>query len=101
MSRIATNYDYSRLEVVAAEIYRRRMGDVPDAELIISGKQTDLPVDHWCQKCEWATIMPDRVMCPFAYGSCVRIPATMEKLDPAAVHERIEKYNQKRGNANA
>ena len=93
MSRTATDYDYSRLEVVAAEIYRRRMGDVPDSELIIAGRQTDLPPKHWCMHCEWATIMPDRVMCPLADGSCVKIPDTLNKLDPERFYKAVRKYN--------
>lgn len=101
MKRRNEPYDHAAIEKVAHELYRRRNGDVPDSELIISNKQTDLPPDHYCQGCEWATIMPDRVMCPLAYGSCARMPETMNKLDPVAVHERIEKYNQKKGNANA
>lgn len=93
-------YDYSSLGKVAAEIYRRRMGDVPDSELIISNRQSELPDYHWCLGCQWGTVMADRVMCPLAIGSCARMPETMDNLDPEAVHNRIKHYHNKmKGNA--
>lgn len=93
MNKPDPEFNYAALGKVAAEIYRRRMGDVPDSELIIAGRQTDLPPKHWCMHCEWATIMPDRVMCPLADGSCVKIPDTMNQLDPERFYKTVRKYN--------
>lgn len=60
-----------------------------DKDLIIKGAIKDLPADHWCEGCAWATRLSDRYMCPFVYGSCVRLPKTIDNPDPELLHARI------------
>ena len=63
--------------------------EVPDDQLITGGKIKPLPPDHWCDGCGFATRLPDRMMCPFVEGSCVRIPGSIENPNPDILHSRI------------
>lgn len=75
---------------LARYVQVRRVNQIPDDKLIISGKQFDLPPDHFYRGCCWATELPDRIVCPFVYGSCVRVPGSMEKPNIERLHRRVE-----------
>ena len=75
---------------VARYVQLNRISCIPDSELIISGKQKDVPEYHWCKGCQWGTFLGDRYMCPFVEGSCVRIPWSIENPKPDMLHKRIK-----------
>lgn len=60
-----------------------------DKELIVKGAIKELPQDHWCEGCGFATRLSDRFMCPFVAGSCVRVPGSLENPSPEILHSRI------------
>lgn len=60
-----------------------------DKDLIVKGAVEELPADHWCEGCAWATRLTDRYMCPFVYGSCVRLPHSIENPNQDILHSRI------------
>lgn len=66
-----------------------------DSELIQNGRQKELPGDHWCRGCDWATCLMDRFLCPFIEGSCARFPETILEPHPdmlaAEMHKRKPK----------
>ena len=65
-----------------------KLSAVPDDQLLTCNIKP-LPMDHWCDGCGFATRMPDRIMCPFIEGSCIRIPGSIEKPCPEILHSRI------------
>ncbi|MBQ8507203.1 MAG: hypothetical protein IJ466_07240 [Clostridia bacterium] len=72
----------------------------PDSELIRGGRMQEIPADHWCRECAWATNLMDRFLCPFIEGSCVRIAGTMEKPEPMRLEMEIaRKRKQAKGSA--
>lgn len=62
-----------------------------DNELIRNGQRLELPQNHWCRGCEWATCLMNRFLCPFVEGSCARIPETI--LNPS-VHRMTEEMQK-------
>lgn len=61
----------------------------PDDKLLVNGAIKPLPPDHWCDGCGFDTRLPDRMVCPFVEGSCVRIPGSLENPSPEILHSRI------------
>lgn len=66
-----------------------RCREIPDSKLIVKSKAEELPIDHWCEGCGFATRLHDRYMCPFIAGSCVRLPGSLEKPSPELLRSRI------------
>lgn len=65
---------------------------IPDSELIVNGHK-EIPADHWCRGCEWATNLMDRFMCPFIDGSCAKIPMSIKHPDPQFFREELQNHN--------
>lgn len=61
----------------------------PEAALIRELNARELPEEHWCRGCCWATVQPPVFICPFIEGSCARLPDTLEHPDKEKLRGRI------------